>query len=160
MDNILVVGCAAGVWRDLVEVPFKSSYAVIAVNRAIVDYPQRNAMLFGATLHHEMALSFKRDTLRIVSTRMAPGVSFAYDEIPFRHGSSALYAVGLGLLLGGKRIILAGCPLDGGPHYYDEPNHIDVEAYRDPWMRCKGLIQGRVFSMSGWTKELLGPPTL
>lgn len=159
--RVIVAGCGAGILEDLAKVPDRSGYAVFAVSRMMVDFPGHVSM--GATVHHEMAATYRRGAkphLRIASTRFDHGVNLVYDEIPYRNGSSGLYAVGLALLMGASRVICCGVPLDAGPHYYPEPNHFDVEAYRDPWRKISDVLRGRVFSMSGWTRELLGPPPL
>jgi len=69
-------------------------------------------------------------------------------------GSSALLGVQAALLLGYNRIILCGCPLTGK----NEQNG-SYENFRNGWIPRVREIDGRVRSMSGWTKELLGAPT-
>jgi len=69
-------------------------------------------------------------------------------------GSSALLGVQAALRIGYNRIILCGCPLTGK----NEQNG-SYENFRNGWIPRVREIDGRVRSMSGWTKELLGAPT-
>lgn len=152
--NILVVGSAACVWEDLKAAPGEID-AVIAVNRMIRDYP--TTPTFGATVHHEMAAGFIRSGVRMIAPRLDIGVDLAYDEIPYRHGTSVLYAVGFALMLGAS-VVIAGGPIDETVHYDNRPPLFDLAAYRAPWLQVADQIRGRVLSMSGWTRDLLGSP--
>ncbi len=55
--------------------------------------------------------------------------------------------------MGYKRIILCGCPLTG-----NAPEGNPYDDFRPGWIENKAELVGRVTSMSGWTKELLGSP--
>lgn len=83
------------------------------------------------------------------------------------HGTSSLNAVYTGLALGYEEIILAGVPLDNGGHYFDPPwvrtNFENEVPTRDGQLRYwkvakTQVFDGRVKSLSGRTKELLGTP--
>lgn len=82
------------------------------------------------------------------------------------HGTSALSATYTGLALGYEKIILCGVPLDDSGHYFDPPwrkTNFGVEvADQDGepryWKKRMDIFRGRVFSMSGRTKALLGSP--
>lgn len=83
------------------------------------------------------------------------------------HGSSGLNAVYTGLGLGYERIVICGIPLDNSGHYFDPPwtrtNFMNEVADRDGepkyWANAaKRIFKGRVKSMSGRTKDLLGAP--
>ena len=155
--NVLVVGSAGCVWDDLRSIGSMEINAVIAVNKMVRDCPLKPT--YGASVHHENASLYAREGVPFVSTRFADGVALVYDQQPFRRGTSALYAVGFALLTGAAKVIVAGAPIDDSPHYYPGPGigH-DLAAYRDPWRQCLDTIRGRVFSLSGWTRELLGSP--
>lgn len=79
-------------------------------------------------------------------------------------GSSALFAVLTSLAMGYSRIILAGCPLDNGGHWYELENEIvpvlwdegDFEAWRT---FKKQPESAQVRSCSGFTRRLLGVPS-
>lgn len=77
-------------------------------------------------------------------------------------GSSGLLAVTVALGLGFEKIILCGVPMERlGAHYFnkDRPWN-DAGIYKASWKRNLDKIAPTVRSMSGWTKELLGAPSL
>ena len=82
------------------------------------------------------------------------------------------------LHLGYDRVILCGCPLDASGYFEGESKkgraighdcrrvgdpsqnlHRTIENYRDKFAKlAKGEFKGKVFSMSGLTRKLLGEP--
>jgi hypothetical protein len=87
------------------------------------------------------------------------------------YGSSTLYGVMLAMKLGYQKVIVAGSPLLGRqrvPWPDEEPNHQNTlsvhpygyAAYRGGWLSEQPVIMDRVRSVSGWTMELLGEPTV
>lgn len=75
-------------------------------------------------------------------------------------GSSGLFAVQVALSLGYDRIVLCGVPMDAQPHFDRAEPWRFVYSYRRGWEKRLGEMQGRVKSMSGWTRTLLGSPTV
>lgn len=77
-------------------------------------------------------------------------------------GSSGLIAVLVGLLLGYSEIVLAGIPMDGSGHYFDPPHgRAGVGGKPDMlvWQwHADNVFAGRVKSMSGKTRGMLGAP--
>lgn len=79
-------------------------------------------------------------------------------------GTSGLLAAFVGLLVGYAPIFLAGVPMDQSGHYFDPPwrsstGDLDRTATRSVWeWAAAEVFDERVFSMSGWTKRLLGSP--
>ena len=135
---------------------------MIAVNRMAADYP--GELWASATLHPDIWGPIKQQSRREVAL-FAPqpyhGVDFLFPHTETISGTSALYAVRIALALGGAdRIVLAGCPLDDGPHYDSAATISDCLAvYRDGWRRALPELRNTVRSLSGWTRELLGEPT-
>jgi hypothetical protein len=79
------------------------------------------------------------------------------------HGSSALFAVLIGLKMNYRRIVLAGCPLDSKGHWYFADEEYGPrwtpETYQS-WFEFKNTTDSaHVTSMSGYTRTLLGAPT-
>ncbi len=84
------------------------------------------------------------------------------------HGTSTLGGVYTALAMGYAPVILCGCPLDDSPNYFspswekrnfsrEVADRVDGKlAYWSNAHRC--CFKGRVFSMSGRTRELLGAP--
>lgn len=76
-------------------------------------------------------------------------------------GSSGLLATdaavnGLGL----SHVILCGVPIDARPNEFKGEPWAQFERFQAAWKRAQPKMAGRVRSMSGWTRELLGSPTL
>lgn len=74
-------------------------------------------------------------------------------------GSSGLFAVKVTLTrLSYQRVILCGVPMcPTYKHYFDKQEWDDAPAYWPGWRSVyEQHLKGRVFSMSGWTRNLLG----
>ena len=83
------------------------------------------------------------------------------------HGTSSLNAVYVGLMMGYGEIILGGIPLDDSGHYFDPPwvesNFTKEVPEREHGPRfwenaARKVFHGRVRSLSGRTRDLLGSP--
>lgn len=78
------------------------------------------------------------------------------------HGTSLLNGIFVGLLLGYEPIVICGGPLDDTPHYHDPPwrrTNFTREHNPKKWQTAYDrVLKGRVFSMSGNSRELLGAP--
>ena len=87
------------------------------------------------------------------------------------HGTSSLNGCYTGLALGYDEIVLCGAPLDDSGHYFDPPTwhtnfvreipDVDRGGVIQPryWSEAKARIfDGKVKSMSGRTRDLLGAP--
>ncbi len=106
-----------------------------------------------------------------------------YPSVTDWHGSwassgatSAGKAARIGLHLGFDRVILCGCPMDGSGYIFDEAtvkaapgmqrvgdprmqDRTTIRRYRDTMAQlAQTEFKGRVFSMSGFTKQVLGAP--
>ena len=66
-------------------------------------------------------------------------------------GSSAITGTIAALRLGYKKVLLCGCPLEG-----KAPEGNPYEAFQPGWVAKKDIFEGRVKSVSGWTKKFLG----
>lgn len=76
-------------------------------------------------------------------------------------GSSGLFACKIALELGHSRIIMCGVPLD--PKQRHIVRHTDwnsAKAFQRGWITRKATVLGKVKSWEGWTKDLLGIPTI
>lgn len=76
-------------------------------------------------------------------------------------GTSALFGARVGVALGYEEAILCGVPLDGTGRFYEAPwdkgvdlNVVDMKE----WEQFVPVFNGRVRSMSGRTRDLLGGP--
>ena len=72
-------------------------------------------------------------------------------------GSSSLLGAKAALFkLGYDKVVLVGCPMDVGNV---ENKKKSYTMFQKGWLYFKKDLAGKVKSMSGWTKELLGEPT-
>jgi len=164
--------------------PLHDDEGYIAVNDAGTIFPRD--LTAWCTLHRAFLKDWRRR--RNLHGYTAPGKLFStlgpndkpppnstvrYIE-PFfegqtHSGSSGLFAVKVALEeLGFGRVILCGVPMMPTPHFFkSSQDHAldngeygwrDAESYRQGWLEALPAMKGRVFSMSGWTKELLGAP--
>lgn len=153
----LVIGSAACVWDDLSRWPVTDETPVVAVNHMILDAPGN--LIAGATLHPEMAAQWACRGVPIYAPSAGKGPEIEAPHCQDWYGTSGLFGIEVALWLGAERIVLAGCPIDETPHYYDGATLMPwLEHYRDGWMASLPEIKGRVKSLSGWTREILGEP--
>lgn len=148
--------------------------AVIAVNDMIAAWP--NKITHACTLHGEKLLQwqqarkaakFNTDYQTAYFERLkgkpAPKIDHVI-EYRWPHldsGSSGLYAVKVMLDLGFDRIVLAGVPMtQGGGHFLRHEPWDAYDRFRGAWAGAIPHIVGKVKSMSGWTQELLGSPSV
>lgn len=76
-----------------------------------------------------------------------------------RSGTSGLFGAKVSVLLGYEPVILCGIPMDGTGRFYDRPGFVGnaIDGIEE-WERCAPIFAGRVKSMSGRTRDLLGAP--
>lgn len=133
---------------------------LIAINQQIADFP--GAVKFSATLHPEKLegwASGRDDRQEIVAPALGFGVTWV--EYPWAGwtGTSGLYAVQLALQAGYEKVMLCGVGIDERKHFHgadEEQWRSLLGHYREGWIAAKPELLGKVFSGSGWTKELLG----
>jgi hypothetical protein len=158
----LVVGGASCVWDDLAALGLHFG-PVLVVNDIGTVHPGR--IDHWCTLHAE-----KLESWRLARWRNGGNgdyTTWGRPEKPgtdrtlayWTRGSSGLFAVGVALELGAHEVVLCGVPMDGRPHYFDSAAWDSFRLYRETWVKRAPLLWERgVYSMSGWTRELLGPP--
>ena len=92
----------------------------------------------------------------------SPDAEIAWDLTwPRIHGgTSSLFAVFVALGLGYEQVILAGCPLDKSSHFYEPPwrRCQEFNETLKHWEEAQEVFKGRVKSVSGRTRDLLGEP--
>lgn len=180
--KLLVVGSGRCVWDDLKGFPIRR-YDVMALNDMIMHFPGPLDHVYSddrKRLPKWIAARRPRYVM-LEDTFIGHTVRRCADPSivcwPFvQHGTSAQNAAFVGLLLGYEQIVLAGCPLDDSGHYFDPPFPLDT-----PWTEVGSnftetipdnnrghpilwfksyhyAFDGRVKSLSGRTRELLGAP--
>lgn len=154
----LIIGSGCTVYADLVAAEQWAFDARIGVNQAAIDF---GPVDWHVTMHpREYA---HRKAAPLVSFHAFAGVDLVHPwqwpDGPANSGSSGLYAVKFALEhLQASEVILAGVPIDPGPHYYGSDGWQAAIRFRRAWEFATPTIKGRVRSLSGWTRELLGDP--
>ena len=173
---VLILGGAVCVWDDLER--FRALYTgpvvTIATNETGWLYPgkldhwislhpenfERKKWLMKRPLKDYTTWSHRY--VKSGTDRKLPGEPVDRTLEHWGQGSSGLFAVALAEYLKAKRAVLCGVPLDdqgnvdGRPHWAMK----EVNTHRQGWEKQRERIAPWVRSMSGWTRELLGEPTL
>lgn len=157
----LVLGGAACVWADLTAFHAMGLPVdhVLAVNDAGYAYPHR--LDHWVTLHPEHFPVWEpRRSGNADYVRWSNKPHAAVDRVlaAWGAGSSGLLAVTVAVDgLGCAEVWLCGVPMDAQPHVYGGEDWTGYVAHRQAWERAVPRMQGKVFSMSGWTRALLQP---
>ena len=157
--SLLIMGTGATLWRDLSCYDHLHRGSRLGINMAIVAYP--NHLDYAASLHPDILEHFL--AYRHVHVQVSNDPTLPVDISRVRgDGLSGLSAVLWGLQEGFESIILAGVPLDNRGHFYSPYQREDLDywaTYGPVWKECAGTVfQGRVRSLSGNTRGLLGCP--
>ena len=154
-------------WDDL-EAAQKilTEFDVAAVNDAGVEFSGH--LSFWATLHQEKFAIWqrhraqrRRDMGCLMVSRRKHANTRIDRVVPERwRGSSGLYAVQVAMTLGYTRMVLCGIPMDKTPHFFRNEAWQAASRYRLGWKDAVSEIHEHVRSMSGWTRGLLGAPSV
>lgn len=177
MKTALVLGGAGCVWRDLDAALALGEFdAAFGCNDIGVVYPgvldgwvSLHPEMFGGWVQRRQALSLpphKAILGHIEAPTGNPRLPACVDRyVPHRFpgqvsgGSSGLFALKLALDEY-DRAVLCGIPLNVGQgHFFNPAAWTAAGEYRQAWREALPAIRGRARSMSGWTRDLLGPPT-
>ena len=178
-DTLLVCAGGHSVWDDLQRVGFPNHqpesqpYDIMCINDVYMHFPGRVLHFYSndrSWMPKWLAARRELYTLEFGGAKYTHSLRHgaAYNWPWPGHGTSSLNGVYCGLAMGYAKIILCGVPLDNGPHYFEAPwrktrfeNEVPnrengTMAY---WTNAKNRVfDGRVFSMSGRTRDLLGEP--
>lgn len=160
-DVITLCGCAPSWEKDLNRLSeMVVDFHVMSIG---VSCPYEGYVKYFATYHIKDIPEYKIKRTRlgfnidykIISHRneLKYPVDFVFEYKP-PSGSSALLGAIAAMSFGYKKIVLCGCPLEGV-----NPKQSSYAMFRKGWTVHKNEVIGKVKSMSGWTKELLGEPT-
>lgn len=175
--KLLVVAGAKCVWSDLallgVSGGDNAGWDVMCVNDIVMHYPGRVAHLYSndhRLIPHWLGARRKQyeraygPVGHVHSCRTGARYNWPWPG----HGTSALGAVYTGLAMGYEPIVLCGVPLDDSPNYFSPDwegrnftSEVPVKASGEMayWAQAaRRCFRGRVKSMSGRTRELLGAP--
>ena len=169
----LIVGCAP-CWEDDLN-RFKTICSEFDVFAIGLDCPYKEEIKYFVTYHIEDIEAYKRKKTgdyKIIShtndfikysreRRKKPKWANTTVDIVYPHekpsGSSSLLGAKAALFkLGYDKVVLVGCPMDVGNV---ENKKKSYTVFQKGWLYFKKDLIGKVKSMSGWTKDLLGEPT-
>ena len=174
MKRALVFGRAQGTWEEVAQAKELCNFdIVIGVGKAGCDYP--HPLDHWVSFHTDLmphwietrerngyppAGQFWSCNYKGRSARYKSPVPVSLVEV--NGGSSGFVAAIVSLeALNVDKTILAGIPMTNKAGHYDEQGDWnEAHKYQREWKEKKDLLIGRVKSMSGWTQELLGAPTL
>jgi hypothetical protein len=198
MKILLVVGSAPCLFQDVAAAKRLYPEAhTMTVNDSCGALPDIQHMLAGHTVKAEAFVAYRKEKfpdkpmpqVHANWARLEEAPKKDYPSVTMWHGgevssgaSSAGKAIRIGFKLGYDRIILCGCPMNGGGYFnpseedrlqkpfqrygkcrrigHDkEQSHRSIVGYRKKFAElAKTEWAGRVFSMSGWTRKILGAP--
>lgn len=164
----IVCGSGRGLWDDLARLQL-GRRDVVAVNFGGSHLPV--IVTHWCSLHHDQlkhwvglrSLMYP-DNAGIIthSITRAEGVDHVWAPENGGGGCSGLFAAMVGLWLGYSRVILCGVPEDGNGHFYDPPRsagtYSNIGAESAWRYAADRIFQGRVKSLSGLTRTILGEP--
>lgn len=168
MSTAVVLGGADCVWCDLdAAMRLGRIDVVVAVNHAGRDY--RGRVDHWATFHPELLPTWieARRALHLpdVSSFWSVTPRKGHPELPLSivedwGGSSGLIGAQVALMVA-SHVVLCGVPLDPDAAHFDKAGRWDEALrHRKTWERRAKSLDRRVRSMSGWTAELLGRPSV
>lgn len=176
----LVLGGAETVWRDLLVLETMVGGQWPGIILAVNDLACRLARPFGhwVTIHPEKLRRVGDGWEKLRAIKGYPGgyQVWSHNYNQRRHGvgavrqwgsgSSGLLAVTVAYELGCPKVVLCGVPMDQRPHFAESVVHkqdrdwTGPRSHRKAWVDHEERIRERTRSLSGWTRQLLGPPTL
>lgn len=173
--RLLIMGTGRCLWEDIERFVGVRDIAedwadVMTVNDAVmyVPYPVSHAYSHDdPQLVHWVAGRRRRYQamydLDIIAHSVTEVETENVVEWPFPNtGTSGLGAAYVACALGYSDIVLLGLPLDDSGHFYDPPwirSNFSREENERRWIRARDeIFQGRVKSVSGRTRDILGKP--
>lgn len=161
--RLVVIGGASCVYEDLKNYSPPEDAKVMVINDAGVAYNGR--VDYWVTLHSEKLKKWQEQrpaslNQDYISVGCIKNKNVKLDKITKDWGgSSGLFACKVGLELGFDHIVLCGVPMDTRPNIFRPEQGCWPSAigFREGWEKHLTEIRGKVFSMSGWTKEQLNP---
>lgn len=167
IETALILGGSKNVFSDIEEAfSFKYYDYVIAVNDIGTEFEWINHWV---TMHPDKMprwLEQRRynnfpDPLNFwtsVDRKVPNGITF--EQIRNTRGGSGLLAIYVARKLGATKIVLAGIPMESNAeHYHTSGNWKECRLYRKIW-EADTSLKIDVRSVSGWTKNFLGVPTI
>lgn len=162
---LLIVGGGRCVWDDFDKLGRRWDGDILTINDITQHFPLKVKHCYSNDSKMVPRwISARRPRYRILFEETIIPHSCNEGDVnkwPFRGGgSSAFIACLVGLGMGYDQITLIGCPLDNSGHYFDPP-WVETKLLREvpegnEWQASKHIFRGKVKSLSGRTKQILG----
>lgn len=179
MRKALVVGSAACLWNDVAAARALTSFdAIYCVKLTGVDWPERFDVWCG--LHpewmadyvvqrkakglpdgYEIVVPLEKEVGRKSRDAMSPDMRRCSYLWPGMNASasSGIYGAKVALDDGFDRVVLAGVPMDNSNHFSRGKPWLQLDSFLKGLKLSIPHLKGRVRSMSGRTRDLLGAPS-
>ena len=172
--KLIIIGCSRNVWEE-VEKLMPMNCDVMCINDMISYYPypmthaytnnERRLDTYWASRRFHYKQKQKGKPLMHTLSKWGED----YIGWPFHgNGTSAFNACKAAVLMGYDDIVLCGLPMDGSGHFWEAPwmrspkgRRADEQYWNDIslWSEArKKIFKGKITSMSGNTRDLLGSP--
>lgn len=158
MKCLAVIGsanCAQDDYKKFLEYKIKHDVLVVGID-ALNKY--KGQVKYFATYHAEDIPKCQDRAYKIICHKQWNDMVDIIRPIDLKKepsGSSALLGTLVAIDRGYKKIILCGCPLQG-----KNDKGVSYVVFQKGWKFHKQSVADYVRSMSGWTKEFFGYPTL
>ena len=172
---LLIVGCGRCVWDDFKQYMAMGVHSdVMLLNDAIVHFPMKKGYYpTHAVCYDAGRVNIYRD-LRKAKINHDDFLTHSVDKPAdmkwqlirnFKPCLSGNFGAFIAVAMGYKRLALAGCPEDDSGHYWDDLEthpHFDfnTRGMHWHWTDHMSLFEGKVRSLSGWTADKFGKPTI
>jgi hypothetical protein len=169
-STALVLGGACNVWDDVDRARELFQWdIVVAANHVGINWPHElhHWCSYHPALLNRWILQRTKNGLppaeNLWTGRVKPRTPFPECRKFAAHGGSSGMLAALIAAHHADRVVLAGIPMDPTmPHFHGAHSYKpwdDGRNYLRHWRDNYTKLEGRVKSLSGWTKELLGEPT-
>lgn len=162
---LVILGGGWNVWDDYKAYPRREDGHVMVINDIGMFFPKSVKHWFSShanqlqgwqsvRLYHHEAATFLHSNDGVHCPH-----NVAAWPVP-QKGTSTFSAVCAAILMGYDEIMLCGCPMDDGGHFYrpDDMTSFVAEGNQRVWLNARDKwFDGKVKSMSGWTKTWLSP---
>lgn len=171
---LLIVGAGRCVWEDLKTYWRINVHSdVMLINDAIIHYPMKKGYypthaacydVGRVNIYRELRKA-KLNHRDFVTHSVGDPADVTWKIRSVASSLSGNFGAVIGIAMGYTHITLAGCPEDSEGHYWDSlethPRHdFGVKCIHFHWTDHMDLFKGKVRSLSGWTAETFGRPTI
>jgi hypothetical protein len=176
--NALVIGCSAYVWEEVdaakrlfapdafycvklagVHFAYPHRFTWVTLHPEFMDDYEAQRKALGLHSDYEIVAPLPNEVgMHGKKGNIARRVSYRYPGMS-SSASSGGYAAKVALDDGFDRVVLAGVPMDpAASHFTRGKPWLQRDSFTIGFQKSVPHFAGRVRSMSGWTKELLGEP--